>query len=130
MKPLWVRLLGENRPLSAGTSHEISCEVVGARPVPEITWTKGSTILRNTRQTAENDGNVTTSVLTFVPNIEDAGKFLTCKGSVPDIPGSELENGWKLDIHRKHYSPLLYTRNCVFFLFDLLHTSLFHSLDT
>nr|XP_012145237.1 PREDICTED: nephrin-like isoform X3 [Megachile rotundata] len=101
LKPLWVRMQGENRPFSAGTTYEISCEVVGARPTPKITWSKGSTVLRNARQTMSPDNNVTTSVLTFVPSIEDAGKFLSCHGSVPDIPDSEMEDGWKLDIHHE-----------------------------
>ncbi|KAK1132809.1 hypothetical protein K0M31_014181 [Melipona bicolor] len=100
LRPLWVRMQGENRPFSAGTTYEISCEVVGARPTPKITWSKGSMILRNARQTMSPDTNVTTSVLTFVPSIEDAGKFLSCHGSVTDIPDSEMEDGWKLDIHR------------------------------
>ncbi|KAK9298048.1 hypothetical protein QLX08_008541 [Tetragonisca angustula] len=101
LRPLWVRMQGENRPFSAGTTYEISCEVVGARPTPKITWSKGSMILRNARQTMSPDTNVTTSVLTFVPSIEDAGKFLSCHGSVPDIPDSEMEDGWKLDIHHE-----------------------------
>ncbi|XP_076289470.1 nephrin isoform X2 [Lasioglossum baleicum] len=101
LKPLWVRMQGENRPLSAGTTYEIGCEVVGARPTPKIIWSKGSTTLKNARQTMSPDNNVTTSILTFVPSIEDAGKFLSCHGSVPDIPDSEMEDGWKLDIHHQ-----------------------------
>ncbi|XP_015439956.1 PREDICTED: nephrin-like [Dufourea novaeangliae] len=101
LKPLWVRMQGENRPFSAGTTYEIGCEVVGARPTPKIIWSKGSTTLRNARHTMSPDNNVTTSILTFVPGIEDAGKFLSCHGSVPDIPDSEMEDGWKLDIHHE-----------------------------
>lgn len=51
VKPLWVRIQGEIRPLSAGKTYEIGCEVVGAKPNPTIAWCKGSTILRNARQT-------------------------------------------------------------------------------
>ncbi|XP_029046064.1 nephrin-like isoform X6 [Osmia bicornis bicornis] len=101
LRPLWVRMQGENRPFSAGTTYEIGCEVVGARPTPKITWSKGSIVLRNARQTMSPDKNVTTSLLTFEPSIEDAGKFLSCHGSVPDIPDSEMEDGWKLDIYHE-----------------------------
>nr|XP_034177822.1 nephrin-like isoform X6 [Osmia lignaria] len=101
LRPLWVRMQGENRPFSAGTTYEIGCEVVGARPTPKITWSKGSIMLRNARQTMSPDKNVTTSLLTFEPSIEDAGKFLSCHGSVPDIPDSEMEDGWKLDIYHE-----------------------------
>ncbi|XP_043792408.1 nephrin-like isoform X4 [Apis laboriosa] len=101
LKPLWVRMQEKNRPLSAGTIYEIICEVVGARPTPKITWSKGSIMLRNARQTISPDNNVTTSVLTFVPSIEDAGKFLSCHGSVQNIPDSEMKDEWKLDIYHE-----------------------------
>ncbi|XP_077267465.1 protein turtle homolog B isoform X6 [Temnothorax americanus] len=101
LKPLWVQIQGENRPLSAGKTYEIGCEVVGARPSPTIAWSKGNMILRNARETTSPDGNVTTSILTFVPSIEDAGKFLYCRASVPDIPDSEMEEGWKLNIYHE-----------------------------
>ncbi|XP_066142954.1 nephrin isoform X3 [Euwallacea fornicatus] len=99
LKPLSVKLLDDNKALSAGQTYELSCQVIGSRPEPTITWWKGSTLMKNTRQTATADGNITTSVLTFVPTVEDAGKYLSCRGQQPLIPDSGMEQGWKLDIH-------------------------------
>ncbi|BES90113.1 CD80-like C2-set immunoglobulin domain [Nesidiocoris tenuis] len=99
LKPLWVRILGENRPLSTNNSYEITCEVIGSRPPPTITWWKGSVQLRNTREMTTTDGNRTISTLALVPTMEDSGKYLSCRAVNNMIPESGLEDGWKLNIH-------------------------------
>ncbi|XP_049828933.1 nephrin-like isoform X1 [Schistocerca gregaria] len=98
LRPLWVRLVGENRPLSADNTYQLSCEAVGTRPQPVFSWWKAGVQLRNSRETTSADGNTTTSTLTFVPIVEDSGKKVTCRAGTPLIPDSTLEDSWKLDI--------------------------------
>ncbi|CAG9572669.1 unnamed protein product [Danaus chrysippus] len=98
LRPLWVRLLGGKRPLVAGQSTELVCQAVGARPKPNISWWKGGTRLKNVRETISSDGNVTSSILTFVPSIDDAGRVLSCRAIQPRLPHSTHEDGWKLEI--------------------------------
>ncbi|RZF32972.1 hypothetical protein LSTR_LSTR008685 [Laodelphax striatellus] len=98
LRPLWVKLLGENRPLSAGQAHEIKCEAVGARPQPQMSWWKGSTPLKKAKEEMSSDFNRTVSTLRFVPTMEDSGKILSCRASTPTIQDSMMEDGWKLNI--------------------------------
>lgn len=51
VKPLSVKLLTPYKPLSAGRTYELECQVTGARPEPLITWWKGSTKMTDTRET-------------------------------------------------------------------------------
>lgn len=50
VRPLIVKLQGENRPLSAENSYQLSCVVIGSRPAPTVTWWKGSTPMKNTHE--------------------------------------------------------------------------------
>lgn len=47
VRPLWVKLQGENKPLSAGHPYDLQCVVVGARPEPTIKWWLGSVLMTN-----------------------------------------------------------------------------------
>ncbi|KAL1122876.1 hypothetical protein AAG570_003202 [Ranatra chinensis] len=46
-----------------------------------------------------NDGNTTTSTLSFVATKEDDGKNLTCKAENPVISSETLYDYWTLHIH-------------------------------
>ncbi|XP_061725215.1 B-cell receptor CD22-like [Cydia pomonella] len=98
LRPLWVRLQGGKRPLVAGQKTELICQAVGARPKPSITWWRGGTKLKNVRETTSTDGNITNSILTFEPAIDDAGRVLSCRATQPSLPHSTHEDGWKMEI--------------------------------
>ena len=50
------------------------------------------------------DGNVTLSILNYVPSIRDAGKYIACRAENSELPDATLEDGWKLEIHCKFLS--------------------------
>lgn len=99
LRPLSVRLLGENRPFSAEKSYEVSCEVVGARPSPQISWWKGNTQLKNNKEVTTQDQNSTISTLLYSPKVDDSGMVLSCRAENPRLPNSALVDSWTLDIY-------------------------------
>ncbi|CRK91522.1 CLUMA_CG005183, isoform A [Clunio marinus] len=99
LRPLTIKLDQDVKYLSANHSYDLKCEVTGSRPAPLISWWKGSTQLRTTREWTSSDGNLTRSILTYHPTLEDQGKFLSCRAEQTLIPESGIEQGFKLDIH-------------------------------
>ena len=46
----------------------------------------------------EHNLNSTNSILNFIPNIEDTGKFLKCRAENLEMTASQIEDSWNLDI--------------------------------
>uniref|UniRef100_A0A2S2R0Z4 Protein turtle A n=1 Tax=Sipha flava TaxID=143950 RepID=A0A2S2R0Z4_9HEMI len=95
LRPLSIKLVGENRPLSAETPVNVSCRVTGAKPPPVITWWKDAIQMTDAKQITSSDGNVTSSVLTFTPSIEDSDKTLSCRA----------ESGKQDTVNNRHNKP-------------------------
>lgn len=46
--------------------------------------------------------NQSLSILTFIPTVEDDGKYLTCRAENPSIPNSAIEDKWRLVVQCKY----------------------------
>ncbi|XP_049833130.1 nephrin-like [Schistocerca gregaria] len=104
LAPVTTRLLGKNRPLSAGQTYEVACESLGSRPPARISWSSDGEPLSGDRQTVSADGNATTSVLPLRPRARDAGRHLCCSGDNPRLPAGARRDCWKLAVR---YSPVV-----------------------
>ncbi|XP_043801372.1 hemicentin-2-like [Apis laboriosa] len=103
LKPLLVNITNKRAHLSALKTYEIECTSSGSRPEAVITWWKGN---HQVKHMARNfaDPNITRSRLSYVPTMEDDGKYLTCRAENPVVPDSALENRWRLLVY---YSPIV-----------------------
>jgi len=98
VKPIYVNILNSSSlTLVADRKYEIHCVTSGSRPDAIITWMKGKKSLKRIRDYSKN--NQTTSILNFVPSIEDNGKTLTCHAENPNVPGMFLEDNWSMSVN-------------------------------
>ncbi|XP_018045813.1 PREDICTED: hemicentin-2-like [Atta colombica] len=104
LKPLVVNITNKRFHLSALRTYEIECVSSGSRPEAVITWWKGTHQVKHMARNFADNPNVTRSVLSYVPTIEDDGKFLTCRAENPVVPNSALEDKWHLLVH---YAPVV-----------------------
>lgn len=102
-RPLLVEISPDQKshPVSADKTIELVCKGSGSRPPALMTWWKGSKQLKRSKESVSVDGNVTTSILTFTPTSDDSGKFISCRAENQLIPGSAIEDGFKLEVHCK-----------------------------
>jgi hypothetical protein len=99
VKPIYVNILNSSLTLVADRKYEIHCLTSGSRPDAIITWWKGKKSLKRIRDYSKN--NQTTSILNFVPSIEDNGKTLTCHAENPNVAGMAVESHWNLSVYCK-----------------------------
>ncbi|KAL3230368.1 hypothetical protein MRX96_023420 [Rhipicephalus microplus] len=83
---------------------EVECEAEGSLPPALISWwldgVRLNTSLAQTRLSA--GGNVTTSLLGFVPRARDNGRQLRCVATNPRMPGhDQVADNWVLQVHYK-----------------------------
>ncbi|XP_022236027.1 hemicentin-1-like [Limulus polyphemus] len=98
-RPLTVTIKQKGLPLSSGKMVQLECRTSGSRPPAEITWWKGSTQLRSTKNRTNKDETLTTSFLTIRSSMEDNGKYLSCKAENRLIQDSTIEDGWVLEVY-------------------------------
>ncbi|EEC20032.1 sidestep protein, putative, partial [Ixodes scapularis] len=100
LKPLDVTIQPPERPLSANKEVELVCSSSGSRPPAALTWWKGDQQIRPARDEDSKGGlSASTSVLLFTPTVDDNNRILSCRAENKAIPGSALEEGWKLEVY-------------------------------
>ncbi|XP_043241732.1 hemicentin-2-like isoform X2 [Amphibalanus amphitrite] len=101
LRPLTVNMMGVNRPLSVGTTYQLSCESAGSRPAASITWWLGSQKLKHAREEHLEAFNVTRSVLSFTPDMDSLGQQLRCQAENHKLRAAPLQQSWPLTVHYK-----------------------------
>ncbi|XP_076392200.1 neural cell adhesion molecule 2 isoform X1 [Megachile rotundata] len=104
LKPLIVNITNKRVHLSALRTYEIECVSSGSRPEAVITWWKGNHQVKHMARNFADSPNITKSILSYVPTMEDDGKYLTCRAENPVVPESALEDKWRLLVY---YAPIV-----------------------
>ncbi|XP_077562532.1 protein turtle-like isoform X2 [Haemaphysalis longicornis] len=109
--PLDVAIQPPRRPLSSGRPVELVCSSSGSRPAAMLTWWKGGEQLLSAKEHQGGHEGTSSSVLPFTPSREDNGAVLSCRAENQFIPGSAIEEGWKLDVFYKPRASLRLGQN-------------------
>lgn len=99
LRPQSVHIMRKDPQVSADKRYEVECRTSGSRPDAVITWWRGSRPIKRLAKISSAPNNQSVSTLTFVPVIDDDGKYLTCRAENPSIQDSALEDKWRLNVH-------------------------------
>ncbi|XP_033218241.1 nephrin-like [Belonocnema kinseyi] len=103
MRPLSVEIDEKENYVSANKTYEVSCRSRGSRPPAVLTWWRGSKQLKHATKESQNDG-MSTSILKWIPSVEDEGKYLACRAENRHLPEAAIEDKWKLKVY---FSPIV-----------------------
>ncbi|KAG8253862.1 hypothetical protein J6590_024216 [Homalodisca vitripennis] len=106
LKPVDVTILNKEKQISADKKYEVECKATGSRPEATITWYKGSRQVHKIAKTVNrhSDDEHQISMLSFIPLIDDDGKYLTCRAENTAIADAAIEDKWRLNVH---YMPVV-----------------------
>ncbi|RWS08313.1 hemicentin-2-like protein, partial [Dinothrombium tinctorium] len=99
LRPLEVKIVKPRKPISSGSQASFECQSFGSRPRPLINWWIGSIHMSDAQESISNDGNLTSSTLSFTPSREDNGKYILCRVENPAIENSAIEDVIQLNVH-------------------------------
>ena len=88
-------------PVTADVTYNLLCQVIGAQPLPSITWTLDNTELPSDPVKISHGNNMTSSALVITPKITDKGKVLSCNGDnklFPKVNSSQALNVYYIPI--------------------------------
>lgn len=99
--PMLVSIDSAKDPLAATVNYSLSCTSYGSYPPAALSWwLDGRKISEQDAEVSVlHNSNTTNSILNFIPNIEDTGKFLKCRAENLEMPASQIEDSWNLDIN-------------------------------
>lgn len=104
LKPQTVRILQKPYFLIANEEHTLTCEVVGSRPVAQMTWLKAERRFTRAKTTERKNETVSFTSIVFKPKPEDDGHILKCRAENLHLPNSSLEDFFVLNVL---YPPLV-----------------------
>ncbi|XP_076322377.1 hemicentin-1-like isoform X2 [Tachypleus tridentatus] len=99
LKPRSVEIISSHRPMSANRKVKLTCVAHGSRPPATLTWWKGSEKVDTSDGSVVTEAETTRSTFSFLPTVEDNGKYLACRAENTKIPGSGIEDSFNIEVH-------------------------------
>ena len=98
LAPVRVEISRTVSTFVAGSTYNLTCQVLGSNPTPTTAiWING-TKLENIYERESTDGKIFTIVASFTPGPEHDGEFLSCRAINKYLPKEAIEDQWKVSV--------------------------------